>query len=602
MRTTTPILGLSILLILSNQLAAAQEEPEVRVEVDARAVRVGEAFSIRVICQNTGKPDGPPEMNPPSGLMIRLARRNPSFSSNKIITPREVRSADAYTYDYRAVASKQGRHTIPKFTVTAGGVRYETKPVAIAAHTRRSRRGSQTKDSDYLFVELNVDPQAVYITEEVRATMRIGIRRLTYRNNRIDLIKRIDGKRTHLSIFRGESYISSEEVRIASDDEEYVYDIYRFEKTIRPEKAGFLTIGPVGVALNYPTRIGRSRDLFSFNDLAVLSQISVFDSAGEIEVEVKEPPRSGRTADYSGSIGRFEMEASATPLRVGQGEPITLTVRISGDGFLEGMAGPNLLLDKGLLAEFEVAGEEMNGVLEDRAKVFTQSIFPKQAGQKKIPSIQWSYFDTAAESYRTLRTRPVAIEVEPRSAGSGGLMTADAASITEGLTLIETGLLPNYTQIEELLASQAVSVGGGWWAFAVSCPVVYLALLTTRRRILKRRGDLGWVRRQQAAKNALGKLENAHREADDSVRILAVQRAILGYAADRCNAPPGGLTRQGAIALLTERSAEQGAIRQLDEILNRCELAGYGATSGEAGRQLLDEATDAVRRLEKDRF
>src|SRR5690606_34729625 len=49
-----------------------------------------------------------------------------------------------------------------------------------------------------------------------------------------------------------------------------------------------------------------------------------------LSLEVLPLPEQGRPAEFTGLIGEFRFEAQAAPTEVSVGDPITLTIRVSG--------------------------------------------------------------------------------------------------------------------------------------------------------------------------------------------------------------------------------------------------------------------------------
>lgn len=55
-----------------------------------------------------------------------------------------------------------------------------------------------------------------------------------------------------------------------------------------------------------------------------------------------------------------------------------------------------------------------------------------------------------------------------------------------------------------------------------------------------------------------------------------IRAALLGYVADCCNVPAGGLTRNDAVRLAREKGVNDDLVSRLDETLELLEFAQYG--------------------------
>src|SRR6516162_9933180 len=64
-----------------------------------------------------------------------------------------------------------------------------------------------------------------------------------------------------------------------------------------------------------------------------LAFLVLLTSVSRIQAQrgVEEPPVAGRPADFSGLVGFFRISTSASPTEVRVEDPLTLTVRITGD-------------------------------------------------------------------------------------------------------------------------------------------------------------------------------------------------------------------------------------------------------------------------------
>lgn len=127
-------------------------------------------------------------------------------------------------------------------------------------------------------------------------------------------------------------------------------------------------------------------------------------------------PQAKRPADFSGAVGQFEIEASATPTSVNVGDPITLRLKITGTGNFDRVSCDLLAAD----SHWKTYSPKSHFVPADSvgyegAKTFEQPIIPNDAGVSNIPSVSFSYFDPETRQYVTRTTAPVAVTVSGSS-------------------------------------------------------------------------------------------------------------------------------------------------------------------------------------------
>src|SRR5262249_24837805 len=123
----------------------------------------------------------------------------------------------------------------------------------------------------------------------------------------------------------------------------------------------------------------------------------------------KEPPATGRPKDWHGAIGRFALAAEVAPTKARVGDPLTLTVTVTGSGNLADLAPPDLGAEPAFAAGFKVY--DATAQTKGGARVFAWGLRPKSAGVKEVPPVPFSWFDVQREQYASAATEAVPIEV-----------------------------------------------------------------------------------------------------------------------------------------------------------------------------------------------
>ena len=131
----------------------------------------------------------------------------------------------------------------------------------------------------------------------------------------------------------------------------------------------------------------------------------------EIIFNVLPLPEEGRPENFTGAIGHFTMDVNGSPLKVDLGEPITLTMKISGEGNFNRVESPVFPENQAWktyspTSEFNADSDKRRG-----EKSFEQAIVVKQAGVTEIPSLSFSYFDPTVKKFVALQSEPIALQV-----------------------------------------------------------------------------------------------------------------------------------------------------------------------------------------------
>ncbi len=219
-------------------------------------------------------------------------------------------------------------------------------------------------------------------------------------------------------------------------------------------------------------------------------------------------PQAGRPASFQGAVGRFDVEAGAAPTQVTAGDPITLTLKVSGRGnfdrvnsdMLAGSANWKTYSPKSHFDASDSLGYQ--GV-----KTFEQPVIANSASVTQVPSLEFSYFDPETRQYVTRTTSPVPLNV------SGALAPTAPVNAPASAPLAASAPPPAPAPSGPDLRMNRVEPG----AFVATLRPVYLSPLFLAGQalpLLALLGGLAFLRRRQRM---------AHPE---RVRLTAVQQAI----------------------------------------------------------------------------
>ena len=141
-------------------------------------------------------------------------------------------------------------------------------------------------------------------------------------------------------------------------------------------------------------------------------------------------PEEGRPDNYIGAIGRFRFGAELAPLKAKTGDPMTLTLTLSGQGALDNAAAPDLSKIPEVAENFKIyeATEQTKG----DQRQFTYSVRPLKEGIHEFPAVSVSYFDMDQEKYVTLASAPIAIDVEKADQLAGRDIVGTSGGLSRG--------------------------------------------------------------------------------------------------------------------------------------------------------------------------
>jgi len=122
-------------------------------------------------------------------------------------------------------------------------------------------------------------------------------------------------------------------------------------------------------------------------------------------------PTEGRPEDFSGAIGRFQLEVKAQPTDVEPGDPITLTMTVQGAGNFDRVEAPSFNGNTNWKSYTPTAKFTPGAAPGEGSKVFEQAIIAKDPGTTAIPPLAFSFFDPDKKQYQTLRSAPISLHI-----------------------------------------------------------------------------------------------------------------------------------------------------------------------------------------------
>ena len=132
----------------------------------------------------------------------------------------------------------------------------------------------------------------------------------------------------------------------------------------------------------------------------------------ELTLNVLSLPQEGRPEGFSGAIGDFHLQVDAEPVEIEPGDPITLTMSVSGQGNFDRVQAPQLREEQGWKTYTPSSEFLKDGGKGSGKKVFEQALVAKDPTIKEIPAVVFSYFDPATAAYRTLTSTPIPLTTQ----------------------------------------------------------------------------------------------------------------------------------------------------------------------------------------------
>jgi hypothetical protein len=336
---------------------------------------------------------------------------------------------------------------------------------------------------------------------------------------------------------------------------EHCFDALVYQRALFPLMPGRFAIPPAQLVYSLPL----SASFFSREETHELETDSTV-------VFAVEPPTAGRPSDYGGAVGSLRLAAKLDTSVSRVGDPMLLTVRVSGTGNVKLFPRPSVGVSWATL----VKGDERVQVDTTARRIagskeFDWVLTPRVAGELDLPPIRYGYFNPDSRRYEMASTNPTHVRVGPGSLASGDTARTE--------TLLP--LRPRYRGVP----SAPIHEHPAFWALLALAPIPAITLKERRRK--RGRG----TQRASRPVPVMSLLRDAGRSRDAS----EVRRAYTRALSERLNLSPdiftrpGGLTRalrRRGVSTATAQDAER-FLRDLDEAA----FSSAGAFPDDASRR-----------------
>jgi hypothetical protein len=383
------------LLALALCCPALAARLQVQVEDDTLVPGQTVALEVQII---DGRVDDVPEFPVDSGLRSRYRGQGQTRSIINMKTTRIVR------YSYQLTALAEGKWKVGPFEFKVDGRLVSHPPLVI--EVKPAAREEQEKVS----VQADISDAAPFVGELV--TYHLAFRRQVEAHNIRWTPPETPGFIVEPSLELGQR----DQSQIRNGVEEAVLDIHL---PLRATGVGEQTVSPAVITADLPAprdpRTGR-RPVDVFGRYRLRSKSL---PTPPLTVQVRPLPSEGRRQDFSGLVGVFTLDVSASELVVAREETVTLTVTLSGTGVLAGFVLPPVP-DTGLYRVYDDSPTVETAITGDRVlsrAIFRRAVVPLSEGSLTIPGIQIPVFDPELEAYVLVESPAIELQVSPGGAG-----------------------------------------------------------------------------------------------------------------------------------------------------------------------------------------
>lgn len=567
-------------------------------------VSVGENFRLSYTI-NTQEVENFRAGNIPEAIEVIAGPYTSSQSSFQMVNG-HTSSSSSVTYTYTLYASKNGTYTIPAAHARVNGRIISSRAVKVTVSgTARQNNGAPQMHDDYageaqmrkagsrisgndLFIKVSANKRRVHEQEPIL---------LTYKVYTLVDLTQLEGNMPDLTGFH------TQEVKLPQQKNFHVEKVngknYRCvtwsQYVMYPQVTGKLEIPSItfkGIVVQQ----NRAVDPFEafFNGGSGYVEVKRNIVAPRLTVQVDPLPK--RPSDFSGGVGKFNLSASVNHTEVKAGEPISMRVVVGGIGNLKLIKEPSVVFPKDF--------DKYDAKITDKTKLTENGVegnmiydilaVPRNQGQYEIPPIEFTYYDTGQNAYRTIKTQAFKINVKK---GDGkGSSVEDYRQEENDIRGLKQQKVRMHRVDEFFFGSTQY-----WVSLLVPLLAFIILLVVFRKRALDH-ADIVKMRGKKANKVATKRLKKArnlmsqNKQAEFYDEVL---HALWGYVGDKLNMPVEKLARENIADNLQRQSVDGKTIDTFISALDECEFERYapGDPSGNMNKTI-DSAMTAIMEIE----
>jgi hypothetical protein len=331
-------------------------------------------------------------------------------------------------------------------------------------------------------------------------------------------------------------------------------------------------------------------DQFGEDESGIPVEKNITLDSKPVTITVRPLPSENRPADFDGAVGRFSLDAAIDKKNIAANDAAILKITVKGSGNLPVVNAPAVLWP----SEVESYGaSEKENIDKSTAplggtKTFEYTFVPKKKGDYNIPPISLSFFDPALGAYKTVRTEPLDLRVNPGKKSS---------SLAPG----ERQVLSKPGEKQGLLHVLEAHLE---WIFAIlilSALAIYL--FVQNRRLRKKEAEAvalaAMAEEVKPVHEPVSPLEPARQmlaSGEYKAFYAELSRVLWKALSERLELPYSAMNKTRILELLRQKGLDEANRERLTRILRECEMSLYTPSYDTQDMQALLAQTEALLR------
>lgn len=500
------------------------------------------------------------------------------------------------SYSYFLLPSQKGILTIRPAVIEFNGQIYKTQPIKInvtaATEQPRDPNDSQISADDNLYLVADITNTNPYINQPITVVYKL------YFSYNIGINKWDELSKPKYNDFWSQN-IEIKDLILEEGmfkGERYRYVVLK-KVILYPQKSGKLVIEPLAMNIEVKLPTNR-RDMFG---RVIENIVDKRVSAGAKTINVKPLPETGKPADFTGAVGKFDFKAIPSKTTLKNGESLDLVLSVTGTGNLKLFTLPKPEVPNALEMYDAVHDEKVNTPLSGMNGKISDSytIVPQYKGDYVIKPMHFSYFDLSSRTYKTISSSEIKINVL-----DGPSQTAASKDVAStGKNKIEPIEQFRYIDLRtELVSSKEPAFfGSNKFYGLLLLPFLLLPVIVLFRK-KKEAIDSDVFGNRIKMNNKLAKkyLSEAKKQINNKEPFyVALEKAMHNFLKAKLHIETSEMSKDNIRELLLSRKANPQAVNDFIALTENCEIARYAPSSSATIQHDFDKAVAIISELEK---
>ena len=608
------IFALVLFIALSSGVLYAENKFEASLELE----RVFTGNPVYLYLSFTGSSNiRQPEVAPVNGLNIRQV----GSSTQMAVVNGAV--SQSITYSYLVVPLKGGVYEIGPFFAVFGGENYRAEPVTLivddapggtpqaasrptptppsSGFPSSQREDTALYSGDDVFLRMEISKTRIYVNEVIPVTIKL-------------YVDSVGLKDIEYPIYPHEGFSTGEPIEPQRKRESLggkLYETLEFRQELSAFKEGDYVLGPASLKCKMISRKQRSSRRSSIFGVSVFMDdpfttgyetYPIELGSNEISVSVLPFPEEGKSDNFKGAVGIFSFDVSVSPTDVKVGDPITVTMTVSGMGNLDTVTAPEIKEDDNFRVYEPVVSKKGN------RKTYEQILIPRTDKVKEIPGVSFVSLNPMSGKYETFKKGPFPIRVSAAPETQTPLKMVAMPSgehIFHPKEELGKDILHIKYDIGKVIPAKGLLLKNFYFrALQVLAPVFFLLFYFFYKKQRRIKTDRGYARLLKAPRKARKGMKKAKAFMDkgDLVGFYdTIQKTLEEYLGNKFNLPRGSVTSFEISMKLVSAGANNDVIDKLKDVLSMCEMARYASSvsAGEDHLKILEETRRIIDHVEK---